>query len=35
MNIVDLLKPYAELLENEPLTRHTTFRIGGGCDYFI
>lgn len=35
MNIVDLLKPYAELLENEPLTRHTTFRIGGVCDYFI
>ena len=35
MNILNVLKPYADVLENESLTKHTTFRIGGVCDYFI
>ena len=35
MNILNVLKPYADVLENESLTKHATFRIGGVCDYFI
>lgn len=37
---VELLKPFAltlgaEVLENEPMCRHTTFKIGGPADFFV
>lgn len=24
-----------KILQNEPMSRHTTFRIGGGCDFYV
>lgn len=35
MNLIDYLQQYGDVLTNEPLARHTTFRIGGPCDYFV
>lgn len=33
--IDDLIKQLAGLKKNEPMSRHTTYRIGGSADYFI
>ena len=35
MNLLEYLKQYADVLCDEPLAKHTTFRIGGTCDYFV
>ena len=35
MNLFEILKIYADVLENEPMKKHTTFRIGGFVDYYI
>lgn len=35
MNIKDRLINYATVLENEPMSKHTTFRIGGKVDYYV
>lgn len=35
MNIFDHLEQYGDVLVKEPLAKHTTFRIGGECDYFV
>lgn len=35
MNVFDQLQQYGDVLCNEPLKKHTTFRIGGECDYFV
>ena len=35
MNLLEYLKQYADVLCDEPLAKHTTFRIGGICDYFV
>lgn len=31
----NLLEKYGDLLENEPLSKHTTFKVGGEVKYFI
>lgn len=36
MDIESFLKSIdCEFLQNEPLKKHTTFKIGGNCDYFV
>lgn len=35
MKQIEQLELYADVLRQEPLARHTTFRIGGVCDYFV
>lgn len=35
MNISEKLKIYADVLENEPMSKHTTYRIGGNVRYYI
>ena len=35
MNLLEYLKQYADVLCDEPLAKHSTFRIGGICDYFV
>ena len=35
MNVFDHLQQYGDVLCKEPLAKHTTFRIGGECDYFV
>mgnify|MGYP000429364690 CR=1 FL=1 len=35
MSIKDRLMTYAEVLEHEPMKKHTTFKIGGCVDYYI
>lgn len=35
MNIEEQLSAYGDVECNEPLAKHTTFRIGGRCAYFI
>lgn len=35
MKIEDSIKVYGDIECNEPLSKHTTFRIGGSCRYFI
>lgn len=35
MTLIDKLQPYADIEINESLKKHTTYRIGGMCKYFI
>lgn len=35
MNIEEQLSAYGDVERNEPLAKHTTFRIGGSCAYFV
>lgn len=35
MKLIERLQPYGDVLCDEPLAKHTTFRIGGNCDYFV
>lgn len=35
MTVVNRLEPYADIEINESLKKHTTYRIGGNCKYFI
>lgn len=35
MNLTSLLRLYGRVLENEPMSAHTTYRIGGPVRYFI
>ena len=35
MSVVNRLKIYADVLENESMRKHTTYRIGGDVDYFV
>lgn len=35
MKIEDMIKVYGDVELNEPLSQHTTFRIGGRCRYFV
>ena len=35
MSVCEQLKIYADVLENEAMKKHTTFRIGGEVDYYI
>ncbi len=35
MNIEEQLSAYGDVECNEPLAKHTTFRIGGSCAYFV
>ncbi|MCF0107124.1 MAG: UDP-N-acetylmuramate dehydrogenase [Holdemanella sp.] len=35
MNLANKLKIYGEVLEKEPMKKHTTYRIGGEVDYYI
>lgn len=35
MNLFNHLQQYGDVLCNESLAKHTTFRIGGECDYFV
>lgn len=35
MNLTELLRLYGRVLENEPMSAHTTYRIGGPARYFI
>lgn len=35
MSLIEQLKTYAEVIENESMRKHTTYRIGGLVDYYI
>ena len=35
MSILERLKTYGDVLENEPMSKHTTYRIGGTVKYYI
>ena len=35
MNLIEFLQQYGDVLTDESLAKHTTFRIGGPCDYFV
>lgn len=35
MGLLEQLKTYGEVLENESMRKHTTYRIGGNVDYYI
>ncbi len=35
MGLLEQLKTYGEVLENESMRKHTTYRIGGSVDYYI
>lgn len=35
MSIIKRLQTYGTILENEPMSKHTTYRIGGTVDYYI
>ena len=35
MNLIEYLQQYGDVLTDESLAKHTTFRIGGPCDYFV
>lgn len=35
MDIIKTLHDYGDILENEPLAKHTTFKVGGNAKYFI
>ena len=32
MNLTDLLKLYGDVQEHEPMSAHTTYKIGGSAD---
>lgn len=35
MSIKDKLAIYAQVLEEEPMGKHTTYHVGGDVDYYI
>ncbi len=35
MNLTDLLKLYGDVQEHEPMSAHTTYKIGGTARWFI
>lgn len=35
MSLLERLETYAQVLEKEPMSKHTTFKVGGCVDYYI
>ena len=35
MSMIERLETYANIKTNEPMSKHTTYHVGGNVDYYI